>query len=431
MRFIYRNAELERELDQASTVQAMEAAFEKITRIPEQFRTPEIYGRTLFARGLDALIPRVADRLRLVDRPAPAKSNDRVCILATRFHPTGGHTRVAQDVIERLQPAGASVVLTDLFRELRYLPLFNQPTHQTFMKENALVLLSADSMLERIVEAYMVLAAMRPSRIILMSHPMDIVAVVAAWPFRDVVEFLHHSDHVPALGATVPFSAHVDLTYTCHLACKEAGLDPLYAGMTAPKAAPATSPTPKRGLRLATCGSIHKYRGKGRYRWADYVVAALQAPDSELIHIGSTDEAFQNELRDALAAASISLDRYVLAGFQPNLPSELAKWQADVYLSSYPEPGAKANLEAMMAGVPTVVPIDSDLPPLVRYRMPLPHWQPVESPDQLAPAIAEVRRQAAAMGDAERATLAREAGRFDDFVAGRRPPPIPPGDRLP
>jgi hypothetical protein len=299
------------------------------------------------------------------------------------------------------------------------------------MMEDALVLLSSDSMLERVVEAYMILAAMRPSRIILMSHPMDITAVLAAWPFRDVVDFIHHSDHVPGLGATMPFSAHVDLTYTCHLACKEAGLDPLYAAMTAPSAEPAKSLTPKRGLRIATCGSIHKFRGKGRYRWADYVVAALQEPGSELIHIGKTDEAFLNEMRATLAAASIPLERYVLADFQPNLPSELAKWEADVYLSSYPEPGAKANLEAMMAGVPTIVPIDSDLPPLVRYRMPLPHWLPVESPDQLAPAIAEVRRQAAAMGDAERATLAREAGRFDDFVALRRPPPTPEGDRLP
>ncbi|MBU1378800.1 MAG: hypothetical protein KKE02_20840 [Alphaproteobacteria bacterium] len=431
MRFVYQNTELERELDGATTPDALEAVFQKIAQIPRLFRTPAIYGQKLFAKGFDALIPRVAARLRLEDQPSPPKSNDNVCILATRFYPSGGHTRVAQDIIGRLQPAGVSTVLTDITDELRYRPLLNQATNQTFLGERALVLLSSKLLVERVLETYMILKAMRPSRIVLMSHPMDIVAVLAAWPFRDIVEFVHHADHIPSLGATLPFSAHADLTYTCHLACREAGLDAVYAGMTAPTAQPTTPLTPKTGLRIATCGVIHKYQGKGRYRWADYAVAALRQPGVELVHIGSTDEAFQNELRNALGAAKISLDRYILAGFQPNLPAELGKWEADIYLSSYPEPGGKANLEAMSAGVPTIVPIDANLPPLIRYRLPMPHWVTVNRPDRLGDAIAEVQRLAATMGETERTIIAREAIRFDDFAAGRRPPGTPEGDRLP
>lgn len=433
MRFIYRNAELERELSLASTMEAVETAFRKIAELPSQFRTPAIYGQSLFATGFDELIPRLARRFRLVDRPTASKSNDNVCILATRFYPSGGHTRVAQDIIARLQPAGVTTLLTDILDELRYRSLFQQETNTSFLNERALVILSADTLVERVFEAYMTLVAMRPSRIVLMSHPMDIVAVLAAWPFRDIVEFIHHSDHAPSLGATLPFSAHVDLTYTCHLACREAGLDPIYAGMTSPEASPSTeiAPARKTGRRIATCGVIHKYRGSGLFRWADYAVAALQEPGSELIHIGNTDAAFLTEMREALSAADIGLDRYILAGFQPNLPAELARWQPDVYLSSYPEPGGKANLEAMTAGIPTIVPIDANLPPLVRYRLPMPHWLTIERPDQLADAIAEVRSLCATIGDAEQSVIDREVGRFDTYVAGGRPPPTPEGDRLP
>lgn len=432
MRFLYQKPELEQELAAATAVEDIEKAFAKVIDLPGDFRTPEVYGRALFAKGLDTLIPRLARRLKLKDAPRAAKSNDNVCILTTRIYQTGGHSRVAADLIERLQPAGAVVMMTDVYRHLRHWQLFSQPGNQSFLKERACVLLSSPMLVERVLEAYMILEAMRPSRIILMSHPMDIVAAIAAWPFRDVVEFVHHGDHVPSLGATLPFSAHVDVTYTCHLACREAGLNPAYAGMatSAVETAPPRSAAP--GLRIATCGSIHKYRGAGRHVWTDYAVAALRRPDSELIHIGATDEAFQNEVRQALAAAAIPAERYVFAGYQPSLPAELAKRGADVYLSSYPETGGKANLEAMMAGVPAIVPIERGLPPLVEFRLPLPRWIPVAEPADLPGALTRAKAVGETLHTPEQAAaLAREIGRFDDYAAGRPVAPTPPDDRIP
>jgi len=425
LRFLDKHPELERELAQAITADQLDAVFQKIVRLPERFRTPDVYGRRLYTQGLDALVPKIAKRMRLEDAPlGRPRSNDNVCILATRFYPTGGHGRIAMEIIERLQPAGAVTLLTDIYRELRYGDFFNQPTNTSFVGERACLVASSELLVERVLQAYLMLKAMRPTRIVLMSHPMDIVALLAAWPFRDVVEFVHHADHVPALGATLTFATHVDVTYSCHLACREAGLDAVYAGMAAP-AAPAVPIRPDDGeLRIATCGSVHKYRGAGRHRWADYVVAALAQPGARLFHIGETDEEFRNELVAALSAAGVALDRYVLLGYRPNLPAELAAQGIDVYLSSYPETGAKANLEAMLAGVPAIGPTDPSLPPLVQYRSPLPRWLPVASPDGLAAAIAQAKALRAELGGADAAdAVARETGRFDAFVAGR---PIPP-----
>jgi hypothetical protein len=432
LRFLYRQPELEQELAEAKTIDALESVLGKIVRLPAEFRTPEIYGRQLFAKGLDELVPRIARRMRLKDLPRAEKSNDNVCVLMTRPYFTGGHSRVAADLIERIQPAGAALIMTDIYRELRYADFLGQATNQSHLKERAALILASEKLIERILEAYMMLATMRPSRIILMSHPMDIVAVVAAWPFRDVVEFVHHADHAPSVGCTLPFSAHVDLTYTCHLACREAGLDPLYAGMTAPSVASAPSPEPGTGPRIATCGSLHKYKTPGAYRWTDYVVAALRLPGAEIIHVGPTDEAFQKELRDALTAASISLDRYILADYQPSLAAELAKYRADVYLSSYPETGGKANLEAMIAGVPVIVPRDRDGPPLTHFRLPLSHWFSIEEPAELAEALERARVLRPLIESPEyRAQLARELVRFDDYAAGRRPEPTSRADALP
>ncbi|WP_296598691.1 hypothetical protein [Phenylobacterium sp.] len=434
MRFLFEQPELQRALAEARNTEALEEAFYGIGQLSERFRAPDIYGRRLFAKSLDDLTPRVATRLRLQDLPRGVKSNDNVCILATQFYRTGGHTRVVADIIQRLQPDGAALLVTDTYREQRVGQFFREGSPRTHLEERAFMLCTAPTLVERVLETYMKLAAMRPTRIIMATHPMDIVGVIAAWPFRDVVEFLHHADHFPSLGATLPFSAHVDLTYTCHLACCEAGLAPTYAGMASPGAmtpAPASA-APDRALRIATCGSPHKYRGGGRHRWADYAIAALREPGSELIHVGPTDEALIQELTGALTAASIPLDRYILANFQPSLPDELAKYGVDVYLSSYPETGGKANLEAMMSGVPAIVPLDDTLPPLIQYRSPLPRWVPVASPDALPAAIAQAKALRAQFGGgADQAALARETARFDDYVAMRPIAPLSSGERLP
>ena len=420
MRYVYEQPDLERELNAARTEQALEAALQKVIALNRTFRDPGVYGRRLFARGLDALIPALARRLKLEDVPG-AKSNDNACIIGTEFYPTGGHTRVAMDIMERFPQGNRPVLMgTGIYASPQsYTSLLNDPKLSAGKGERAVVALMSPTLVGKIIEQYMILKAMRPTRIFLMAHHMDIVAAIAAWPFRDVVEFMHHADHMPAIGVTLPFSAHVDLTYTCHLACREAGIDAIYSGMSAARAdASAGARDAGQPLRIATCGGPNKYSGVRGYAWRDYAVAALQVPGTEVIHIGPTTPEQENEIRDALATAGIATDRYVFAGLAPSLGAELVKRQADIYLSSFPETGGKANLEAMGVGLPVIVPIGADLPPLTRFSLPLPHYLGIDRPDELAGAIDRALELRRAMREPDQThLLEQELKRFDDYVA--------------
>jgi hypothetical protein len=426
---------LQQELTAARTIEALEAAFVKVERLMLAYREPENFGRKLFTRGLDDLIPYLARALRFEGAPQ-TKSNANVCILATQFHATGGHTRVARDFAAGLGPNEKPLlILTNTWNgEVKYRGLLQTASvgkMQSVLGERAFLLLSAETLVEKTLELYMMLKATRPTRIVLMCHPFDIVAIVATWPFRDVVEFVHHCDHILALGASLPYSAHVDVTYTCYCACRANGVDAVYAGMTSATVGSPLRTRDTSRLRMSTCGDQHKYGGSARYHWTDYAVAALRQPGVEMLHIGEMSQACQAEVHQALSAAGLDPERYVFAGPKPSLPQALADNDIDIYLSSYPAPGGKANLEAMVAGVPVIMPVDDGVPPLLRFRLPLKHYVEVGAPEDLATAVPK----ALALGETMRSPDAahdrdRETGRFDDFVAGRPLAPTPVEDVL-
>jgi len=220
---------------------------------------------------------------------------------------------------------------------------------------------------------------------------------------------------VPALGATLPFSAHVDLTWRCHGVCLQAGLPATYAGMTV-LVPPAGGSSGQAGgvMRIATCGSLHKYRGSAAHRWADYVLAALGGQDGQLLHIGPSDPGFETEITQALETAGLDPARYVFAGSTPNLAGELIARGAAAYLASYPVSGGKANLEAMSVGIAPVVPTDPQGPTLLQFDFPAPTWIPVFSPDETPAALArslEITRSGQV-----RDAVAAELERFTRYV---------------
>lgn len=417
MDFAYENPELEAAIANAGDIEALDKALVAVSRLVPSFVSPEVRGRQMFTPGLDAQVPRLAARLRLADVPL-AKSNDNVCIVATRFYGTGGHSKVASDIGRLAGADRTTIIFTDLYRELRPRQLIGGPpaTHPC----RSLMLLSAGTVVEKIVELYSLLGAIRPSRIFLIQNHMDMAAVAGVWPFRGVVEYVHHTDHQPGLGATLPFSAHVDLTYACHRACEAAGLDPVWAGMTVPARSPPPSrgTTTRQGLRLATCGSQYKYLHAARYRWSDFATAALaQAPDSELLHFGPVDEALTRSVHGPLAEAGIDPARYRFLGPVPDLREALVAHEVDAYLGSYPDSGGRAVLEAMAAGLAPIVPIPEETGPLLQFDLALPYWVRLHTPDEIPAAIARGLELSEALRSPQgQADLDAEFSRFETYV---------------
>lgn len=420
--FAYENAELEAAIAGAADIEALDQALVRLSRLVPGFLAPEVRGRQMFTPGLDALVPGLAARLRLADVPL-AKGNDNVCIVATRFYATGGHSRVASDIGRLIGAERTTIVFTDLYRELRHRLLI--PGVPAAHPCRSLLLLSAGTIVEKIIELYMLLAAIRPSRVFLIQNHMDMAAVAGVWPFRSVVEYVHHTDHQPGLGATLPFSAHMDLTHTCHQACRAAGLDATWTGMTVPVRAAPARPTDRsgRGLRIATCGSPYKYMHTAAHRWSDFVVAALsQAPEADFIHMGPADEALTRSVHEPLAAAGIDADRYRFLGPVPDLRAALAANGVDAYLASYPDSGGRANLEALAAGLAPVVAIPAEAGPLLRFDLPLPYWARVQEPHEVPAALARSLELSEALRSPRgQADLDAELGRFEDHVRGGAP----------
>ncbi|WP_340646703.1 glycosyltransferase [Phenylobacterium sp.] len=429
MQFEFETPSMTAEILAAQTPEALDPILARLTQSTAPLGAPDVRGHKLFVKGLDGTIPHIARTLRLADCEGE-KSNDNVCVIATQLYGVGGHSKVVADITRLIGGDKVSLILTDLYGNIPYRRLIGEDLAARGYHCRALLALKAPNVLDRTVELYRLLCAVKPTRIFLLHHHMDVCAVAATYPFRDVTEFVHHADHLPSLGATVDYSAHVDLTYTCHPICAAAGLNPTYSGMTLPDVSIVQGVSKAEGpMVFGTCGNIGKYRREGRasrYRWVDWVIPALSTPNSRFIHIGPTDAAFEQEVRQGLADAGLDPQRYVFTGATPNLQAALISHQVDVYVSSYPEGGGRATLEAMAAGVPAVAPSEAEMGPLVQYSSPLSGWTLVYDPAELPAAIADAADRRDAMRSAPyRATVQAELERFEHYVAGRALGPTP------
>ena len=434
MRFDHEFPDVEQALVAARDFDAIEGVLQRLTRMVPALLVDGIRGWKLFSPRLDSALSSIPRRLGLTD-VSLEKGQGNICILATRFYTTGGHSQVAADIVRLVGGERVTLIFTDIYRQLGYrMRIGSGASVADRFPHRAMVMLSAPTLTEKIVELYAVLAAIKPSRIFLMGNHMDPVAIAGAWPFRDVVDYVHHADFMPALGSSLRFSTHADLTYSCHLACREAGLSPVYAAMTAPRSSGSPTARPPRGERLtiATCGGLHKYRRTSRFRWSEYVVAALTATDGDFIHMGPIDETFTEEVSTALQAAGVDPERYRFVGVVADLQTALRDHGVDIYVSSYPEPGGRANLEAMMAGLPVIIPVEPEAGPLMVDRWPFAQATSVESPAELETLLRDPEGLLARVtDDGARAHVETERRRFEAYVAGSALESVGPNDRLP
>lgn len=405
----------------AKTADEMEPVLQRLCRVPTFVTRDDVRGYKLFMKALDDAVPHVAEVLALRDYTC-AKSNENICIIATQFYAVGGHTRLAADINRLIGTQNVTVILTDLYGARPYRAFVEPNVRNSGFHARSMLCLKSPIVLDRTVELHNLLHAIRPTRIFLLNHHMDLCAVTATYPFRSVTEFIHHADSVPSVGATIRYSAHVDLTPCVFEACREIGHEPILTSMWLPPAGPlpkiATPPSER--LRIATCGHLLKYTHPAARRWSDWVIACLQAdPSSDLTHIGRVDDAFQNEVRTALTSAGIDPARYLFAGQAPNLRLALANLGANLFLSSYPDGGLRAMYEAMSLGIPAISPKDPDERPLMDSAPALPGWVAVQHPDDMAAAITQAKAEWPSMQTPEYAEIVRQRlSAFEQYVAG-------------
>lgn len=428
---------------EAGTIAELTPIMTEIAGLWPRFTASDVRGHKLFVERLDRTVPHIAKILRLSPVES-SKSNDNVCIILTQIYAVGGHSKIAQDISRIVGAERVTIILTDLYGNTTYTQVAQSDLVGMGYFCRAFMALKARTALERGVELYNVLRAVRPTRIFLLNHHSDPAAVAATYMFKGITEFIHHGDHLPCLGATLDYSTHADVTHTCHLACAATGRPATYVGMTLPD--PVASPgrtRPGGSLTLATCGSVAKYQHTNRncrYRWSDWAVAALRDNDMIFLHFGPPTDELVADVGTALSSAGINKARYRFMGPVPSLQQALIDHGVDLYIASYPETGGRSNLEALAAGLEVIVLEDPQLGPLLKFGSPIRGWRAIERPenttDAINAALAERQTRSSLWEDNG---VEFERARFKHFVqmSGKEPSsalvhaaaPAPPGNR--
>lgn len=374
----------------------------------------ELYGKKLYFDSVDQKLEAICEKLDIKDVADLAESNDRIVIIATEVYPIGGHTRIVEDIKRLAAQKHCSLILSDMRNVYDHFGPNARALDFLDTTFDSVVICKNPSYTGRICEIYSILRACKPTRIFLVNHHADILSAVACWPFRNIVNFIHHTDHQPCFGASLSAFKHLDVTYACHKACREHVLRSEYIGMSLPffdqaKWRPAQSASP---LHLATSGTQRKYVGTARYRWVDWASSALKAGVSTIKHIGPVSDDFRDHVHGALALEGVDKDRYEFLGGVRSVSNKLVECSANLYLSSYPESGFRGNLEALSCGIPVLVLEDSSTPDLLRFKSPLHGWHSIQSPQELPEAIDRAWRS----DRPSRETVKSELERFERFI---------------
>jgi hypothetical protein len=315
-------------------------------------------GRVFDAPLLDALCLRLGEKALLqmnLATKTPVKG--RVVFVATEFYRHGGHTLVATDFV-RLMPEHEHVFLmTDVLAN---------PDHDAFdlrLKPlgASVEVAPTSSKLERLRWLLSRLSELAPEKIYWFNHPQDPVAVAAAQAALPGEKyFIHHADHQLCLGLHARHLRHVDLHNIGFFNCREVlGIaDNIYWPLVCDDFGQRSMEHRfvKSGkLRTCSAGSGNKFEIPYLHDYADVMARVLHATGGDHVHIGDLSEKYLERLRGRLAEEKVPQKRFVQIPWVPSLWRALIEREVDVYLASWPIGGGKALIEALGAGIPSIV----------------------------------------------------------------------------
>ncbi len=275
-------------------------------------------------------------------------------LIATELYDLGGHSRVLEEVSrEMAQPV---LVLTDLFGNYHRNPALVEQVKQRFAHTQVIVLpdvpLWEKCRMLRTLDLHLV-----PRSTLYFGHhqdPIPFIGTLAQTGRRRL--FVHHGDHNPSLGCTLPAVQHVDLIVSLQTLCSDhlgtpAKRLPLYIADRGAKSFPAVC-----GLdySVVTSGHPAKFARHGALALQEMVTAALATVRGRFFHIGPIDEAWVAEIRAHLGRRGLDTSRFVPLGLVPSVWDTLKELDAAVYIGSAPVSGGRAAIEAQGCGYPVL-----------------------------------------------------------------------------
>ena len=344
----------------------IEVFLKRLNELTRQLLCEPLWGRALFIPELDEL----ARKASLMIAPPHCEATDPKLLVhvASVVHPTGGHTRVIEDIAAALPEYRHVLVITDMGN---LAPNDLAPLRSRFEALRLHVrLLTAPGWLGKTRELSSTIARLSPQAIMLFAHYGDSIAFVGV-PSRTVrrVVFFHQCDHFPALGATRTDYTHVDLTPGCHRFCESRrGLGASLLNLTV-RDIGTVHVRERRPIFGVTCGSPHKYAGRGEFSYAELLAALFSSGVARMLHIGEMSESQKDRICADIRANGQDATRAVFLPNTPSLAKKLVELGPDFYLESYPMGGGKAAVEAMCVGLPILAPHTAGASPLLNVDM--------------------------------------------------------------
>ncbi|HYE40288.1 MAG TPA: hypothetical protein VEB23_10170, partial [Ramlibacter sp.] len=200
------------------------------------------------------------------------------------------------------------------------------------------------------------LRALRPGDVWLFNHHQDSVAVAAVQPGQGYrLKYLHHGDHHLCLGVTLSWGEHHDPHPMGFRNCREAlgRPDNKYLPMALDVPGPAAEVAEARQGPLLTCTAAGRNKIEHAYwpSYAEVIADVLAATGGEHVHIGRLSLPYRWRIRRALLRRGVPLARWRYVPYVRSVAATLMTEQVDLYIGSFPYPGARTLVEAMAAGV--------------------------------------------------------------------------------
>ncbi|MEW9617725.1 hypothetical protein AB3G45_28355 [Shinella sp. S4-D37] len=351
-----------------------------------------LYGKALFEPISDRWLHKLATS-GLSSLPKNLDSNT-IVHLASHVYVTGGHTRVFEDIVAALPDKKHILILTSImFDEIfrTQLPLL---LHERFRRLGVnVIFLLKSGLIERADELRRYLEEIKPGSIFINSHHEDVVihSVVSGLSSNNV-NFLHHADHLPCLGATRSDYNHIDLTAECHRVCKTRFTpSPFMLNMAVPYSTQSVNiSTGSSDIVAVTSGAYHKFQGSLRYTYPAVLEKLLAGTISTFYHIGDVPSPEQTFLREYLDTRGIHSAKLIFMGNVPSLIGALQEISPTFYLESFPVGGGKARVEVLGAGIPILRIQPDETLPLFRWIEEVGPSTVVSDLEGLLPAVDEI-----------------------------------------
>ncbi|KVO55709.1 hypothetical protein [Burkholderia stagnalis] len=341
---------------------------DRALRLPLEFvqkviRDPRTVARIFADRSLDIFCRDLGSRVLAAMGRVDATSEGATggvnhVFLATELYATGGHTAVVEDLLKIKCFDGQPIILLTNVLGTAKLDVIAR----RFEPYGVIIECAPDGTLEsRLLWTLRRLRALRPAQLLLFNHHQDSVAVAAAQPgIAGKTVFYHHADHHLCLGATLEYDLHVDPSPMGYHNCRD------QLGLTHNAYWPLTAED--RGVpegferklstsgKLRTCssGTRNKFEQPYLFQYGQLVPELLATTQGTHVHIGLLSDSTLAQIADGMRSAGIPSDRFTYFEWVPSVWEAIVNENVDLYLSSFPVSGARAIVEAMGSGTPTI-----------------------------------------------------------------------------